>query len=76
VGRTDGQLLASFIERKDETAFEALGRRDDSIIRPAPDGYNGIADSTRHTAPDHPMEKTSSSIGMRGQSECPAERKL
>src|SRR5262249_57686482 len=31
-GRTDGQLLASFIERKDEAAFEALVRRHGAMV--------------------------------------------
>jgi nitrilase len=61
VGRTDGQLLASFIDQKDEAAFEALVRRHGSMIRPALDGYNGMADSTCHTVPDHPMENSPSS---------------
>jgi RNA polymerase sigma factor (sigma-70 family) len=31
-GRTDGQLLASFIDQKDEAAFEALVRRHGSMV--------------------------------------------
>jgi nitrilase len=39
-----------------------LARRDLPLADPAcTDGYNGIADSTRNTGPDHPMEDTSSS---------------
>src|SRR4051812_13850572 len=32
VGRTDGQLLASFIDQKDETAFEAMVRRHGPMV--------------------------------------------
>jgi RNA polymerase sigma factor (sigma-70 family) len=32
VGRTDGQLLASFIDQKDETAFEAIVRRHGPMV--------------------------------------------
>src|SRR5215510_637943 len=31
-GRTDGQLLASFIDQKDEAAFEALVRRHSPMV--------------------------------------------
>ncbi|HEV3142841.1 MAG TPA: sigma factor, partial [Gemmataceae bacterium] len=31
-GQTDGQLLAAFIEKKDEAAFEALVRRHGSMV--------------------------------------------